>query len=806
MKYFTLVKLFVIGFFLLALFSIEGKSQEIFFFSEGTNSTYYDQGIVDVGNLGESLFEHTFPPGGPQWNDKVPCSTTAYKGSSSLKFNFFSSENGNWKVNIYRNEWATADISGLDSLSFYIYSENEIPKTALPLIGLKANKINNTGDSFSKLYQLSDFNKNVPPNQWSRIVFPLNSFMSDSDNSQLDFTAVKSVVFNQSETDNSYREILIDEIAVFKSIEEVPAVADFSATGYDSHAELAWTHPMPGLTYRIFASFDEGLSFDLRTETTDCYFLDFVPENMRNSSIKYRVISTIQGKESAPKESITQLADFTDDELLNMIQDYSFRYFWEGAHQATGMALERSNGNGRTVASGATGMGLMAMIVAHEREFKPQGDIKNRILNILHFLEICDRYHGAWSHWYNAETFSTTPFSEGDDGGDLVETSFVAQALIALKNYFSGTDEKSIQIREKSDELWKSIDWGWYRQYGQNVLYWHWSPNTNFDKNMKVRGWNEALITYIMAAASPTYGIPKQVYTEGWAKNGTILNPRQFYNFDINLADNWGGPLFWLHYTHLGINPHGLSDEYADYWQEHVNTAKIHYQYAVENPLNQTNYSEKCWGLTASDDPYGYTAHKPMINDNGTISPTAALATMPYTPEESLKALKYFYRERGSKLFGPYGPYDAFNDNLDWVKKAYIGIDQGPIVVMIENYRTGLLWENVMKDADVKAGLDKLGFQYQTTTSANYFKNTGEINIYPNPATKTVHISTTGFNGTNLLEINLFTFGGQQLTIKNNIFAGSDFSFDCSGLQNGIYLVQVKNADEKIYKKLIIHK
>jgi hypothetical protein len=254
-------------------------------------------------------------------------------------------------------------------------------------------------------------------------------------------------------------------------------------------------------------------------------------------------------------------------------------------------------------------------------EYRPREEVRDRILKILSFLETCDRYHGAWSHWYNADTKHTQPFTVDDDGGDLVETSFIAQALIALKHYFSGQDTKSVQIREKADLLWKAIDWNWYRQYGQNVLYWHWSPNYLFSKNMKISGWNEALTTYIMAASSPNYGVPKEVYTEGWARNGAMVVKRTYYTYEINLSPNYGGPLFWVHYSHLGINPHGLTDQYANYWQEHVNTVKIHVAYAVANPSGFENYSDKCWGLTASDDPYGYTAHQPVSNDNGTISP-----------------------------------------------------------------------------------------------------------------------------------------------------------------------------------------
>jgi hypothetical protein len=517
------------------------------------------------------------------------------------------------------------------------------------------------------------------------------------------------------------------------------------------------------------------------------------------------VVSVFQETESEPAETSAQIRDFSDEELLDMVQRYTFRYFWEGAHQATGMALERSNGNGRTVASGATGMGLMAMIVAHEREYKPQEEIKDRILKILEFLENCERHHGAWSHWYNADTYQTQPFTEDDDGGDIVETSYVAAGLIALKNHFTGTDEKSVQIRETADALWKEIDWDWYRN-GQNVLFWHWSPNINFQKNMKVTGWNECMVTYVMAASSPTHGISKIVYDQGWAGNGAMVNPRTFYGHEIRLSPNWGGPLFWIHYSHLGINPHGLSDKYADYWQEYVNTAKIHHAYAVENPMDHESYSDSCWGLTASDDPDGYTAHQPVHNDNGTISPTAALASMPYTPEESMKALKYFYRERGAGLFGKYGFYDAFNDNFNWVAESYLGIDQGPIVVMIENFRTGLLWNSVMKDADVQAGLDKLGFQYESPTGTGEIDAREEMKIYPNPAQDRVYVSLPETNFNQPVVLKVYSPDGRTVASKNFNPTGTAFSFNCAELKNGIYLLQLQNGENRFQTKLVVQK
>jgi hypothetical protein len=584
----------------------------------------------------------------------------------------------------------------------------------------------------------------------------------------------------------------------------IPPVANLIATGYDSHAELRWEHSTEGMGFQVYASFNNQESYELRGTTMETFYLDFVPTLYRNTTIHYRIVAEASGASSQPVETSVTLRDFKEDELMDMVQRYSFRYFWEGAHAGSGMAMERSHVGGSTVASGATGMGLMTMIVAHERTYEDQEAVKERVLKILTSLETCERHHGAWSHWYDGDTYETLPFSADDDGGDLVETSYVAQGLLAVRNYFTGTDNTSIQIRQKATQLWEGIEWDWYRNGGQNVLFWHWSPNTHFAKNMKVFGWNEALATYIMAAASPTHTIPKEVYEQGWARNGDMVNRRVFYTHEIFLSPNWGGPLFWLHYSHLGINPKNLSDQYADYWQEYVNTVKIHHAYAIDNPLGFKGYSEHCWGLTASDDPFGYTAHEPINNDNGTISPTAALASMPYLPDASMKALKYFYRERGSDLFGLYGPYDAFNEKYNWVKKSYIGIDQGPIVVMIENHRTGLLWNTVMRDADLQAGLDQLGFTYQTSTSSRSVQASEEVRLYPNPASKQVNLELPGNPDNQPILIKIFTLNGQLVRSKQLAPAQSALTLNISELPNGVYLTTVQVGTKQHNTKLII--
>jgi hypothetical protein len=777
-------------------------AQEVMFFTEGTDQTYYDQGIVDLASLGSGSFEHTFPPGLPQYNDKIPCSSTAFSGTSSLKFKYTSAPDGSWLVSVFRTGWSSADISGMDSLSFYLYSSSDFPASALPMIGIRALKKSGTGEISSPLYSLSLYNGPAEAGKWIHVTFPLKMIKDDPAAADLNLSAVKAVLFGQSEKNNSERTILLDNISIFKSLDLIPAVLNPSGNGFDSHAELTWKPPLGNISYHVYKSTDKGASYRLLAEIQDTFFLDFVPASEKNTEIYYRIAAFTQGRESVPVMVPVTLKDFSDDELLDMTERYTFRYFWEGADKQSGMIRERSDGSPLTVASGGTGMGLMTLIAAHERQYEDRNLIKDRIIKILDFLGSCDRYHGAWSHWYNADTKHTIPFSPDDNGGDLVETSYVAQGLIALKNYFTGNDSKSTIIRNKAGQLWKDIEWTWYRQYGQDVLYWHWSPDNGFKINMKITGWNECLITYLLAAASPTHGIPGKVYINGWARNGSMVSNRTFYQLPVKLCPDWGGPLFWLHYSHLGINPHGLKDQYADYWQEHVNTVMIHNEYAVANPLGWKNYSNKCWGLTASDDPYGYTAHQPLTNDNGTISPTAALSSLPYAPAESLKALKYFYRERGQELFGFFGFYDAFNDELNWVKKGWLAIDQGPVAVMIENYRSGLLWDLVTHDTDVKTGLNRLAFNYDGSTAAEQIPaGDPHLKLYPNPAGDFVNIEYPGFES--MVIIKIYSADGLLVDSRNTGSNGNKYTYDCSGLENGLYLINVSDGKKSATDRLI---
>ncbi|WP_298296341.1 glucoamylase family protein [Hydrotalea sp.] len=404
----------------------------------------------------------------------------------------------------------------------------------------------------------------------------------------------------------------------------------------------------------------------------------------------------------------------SDTALLDLVQQQTFKYFWDFAHPVSGMARERSNVaydyGDEVVTTGGTGFGIMAMIVAADRKWLPRDTIAARLLKMIRFLSKANSYHGVFPHWMNGSTGITIPFSRKDDGADLVETAYLFQGLLCARQYFTNNNAVETEIRNRINWLWNDIEWNWFTKGGQTILYWHWSPNNGWAMNFPIRGFNECLITYVLAASGNRYPVPADVYHQGWVQSDFFKNGKQFYGITLPLGFDGGGPLFFSQYSFLGLDPRGLKDRYADYREQNRNHTLINHAYCLANPKQFKGYGPNCWGLTACDTYNGYNAFSPT-NDEGTIAPTAALSAFPYTPEFSMQALRFFYDSLGSKLWGEYGFKDAFNLSKNWYASSYLAIDQGPIVVMIENYRTGLLWKLLMSCKEVQGGLTKLGFE-----------------------------------------------------------------------------------------------
>mgnify|MGYP003575241623 CR=1 FL=1 len=695
--------------------------------------TPYPQVFFDNSLMSDNYYYSETAYSSPSWiknsGGKLPVEKDFfYTPGNSLELNYVSASNGSWEANVLYHPVRGIDfLEPGDFLVFRFYVKSATSASELPAVAIGKRKEKQS----SAFLPLQSFIQKYRTNTWLEARIPLKSFkgISFKENKEIDV-----VTFKQQSKDKKEHSIFVDQIefAKAKGVKKIAARPQLlKARGYEKHIDIEWTKVAdPAVRYvKIYRSGDNKTFIPVAVESTAfSRFADFVDVTGRSFSYKISFLDA-DYKETALSNTIAaETRKMTDDELLDMVQEANFRYYWEGAEPNSGMALENIPGRRTMIASGASGFGIMALIAGIERKFISREEGVDRFVKIVDFLEKTDKFHGAFSHFISGETGKAVPFfGPVDNGGDLVETAFLAQGLIAAKAYFSNSDPKETLIRKKITKIWEGIEWSWYRKTADSkYLFWHWSPDHQWKINHKLIGWNETMIVYLLGIASPTNAIPASMYYTGWASqdkeaqdyrkgwgqttDGSLYtNGNTYYGIPLKVGVSNGGPLFFIHYSYLGADPKQIKDKYTDYFSNNRNIALINYRYSVENPEKHKGYGEGAWGLTASDGTWGYAASEPVERmDDGKMTPTGALASFPYTPEESMKALKNYYRNYGSFLWGAYGFRDAFNLAENWCSPIYMGLNQAPITVMIENYRSGLFWKLFMSDPDVQNGMKKL--------------------------------------------------------------------------------------------------
>ena len=546
-----------------------------------------------------------------------------------------------------------------------------------------------------------------------------------------------------------------------------------SGKGYDMHAETNWNSIPAADRYELWRKSETDLQFELISTTRKLRWNDWTGrEDQAEHSYQYFTRAlTVPGAILGTSDTIEAIvAPATDEQFLDMTQEYTFRYFYEYAHPTSGMARERL-GSEDIVTTGGSGFGIMAIIVGVQRGFITRQQAVDRLLKIVSFLQFADRFHGVFPHWMDGKTGNVIPFSTFDNGGDLVETAFLMEGLLSARQYFNQDIEKENVLREVITGLWEDVEWDFYSRNNSGVLYWHWSPDFAWKMNFPLRGYNEALIVYILAIASPTHPVDPSYWTSGWAGAGYV-NGNTWYGYKLYVGPNLGGPLFFAHYSFMGFDPRNIRDQYANYFVQNHNHTMINRSWCITNPFHFEGYGENCWGLTASDDPGGYLAHAPGgPTDNGTITPAAAIPSMPYTPTESIAALKHFYREHGALLWGEYGFYDAFNLKEDWFADSYIAIDQGPIINMIENYRSGLLWASFMANPEISPALTAIGFEQDPVSTLDQKPSSPALSVYPTISHGTVYVRLNDIPETADYKVTITDANGCLLPHKDNLLS-----------------------------------
>lgn len=669
-------------------------------------------------------------------NGKLPVEQAIFfTPPNALRFEWLSNPNGGWEATIRLVDFRNRHPVFLgDTLFFWLYSPKSISAPDLPLLW-----ISDAHENFSASLPLGKFASNIPAKKWVQIKIPLNQFLTYSIHA-LDAHQLKSITLSQNSADGKPHTIVLDEIGIdYDSAAQasraqvaLAAPRNVRAKGYDRHIDVSWDGVQSDALerYVIYRSFDGK---DFRPigiqEAGITRFADFLGKPDLKAYYKVAASDRRYRESRLSAESSASTRQLSDDELLTMLQEACFRYYWEGAHPDAGMALESIPGDDRIVATGASGFGIMAIITGVDRGFITRKQGLQRLTKIAAFLERAPRYHGAWSHFMNGSTAQSLPvFGVFDDGGDLVETAFLIEGLLAARQYFQGATEGDRNLYAKITHLWKTVEWDWYRREPDgDALFWHWSSNWAAHINHRLTGFNEVMIVYLLAIASPAHAVPADLYYSGWAgQSEAALNYRRgwgtttdgdhyanghtYYGIKLDVGVGRGGPLFFTHYSFLGFDPHALTDRYTNYFENNRDMARINLAYSIENPGHHKGYGPDAWGLTASDGPRGYAAQAPELKDDqGNITPTGALSSFPYTPEASMAAFKHYYRDLGDHLWGIYGPRDAFNPDQDWVSPIFMGLNQAPITVMIENARTGLIWKLFMSNPEIKPMLDRVG-------------------------------------------------------------------------------------------------
>lgn len=688
-----------------------------------TSDYYYYSG-------GRSIFPSTLQ----LQSGQIPVDTKIfYTPPNALRLEWRSVPGGSWDAEVRVQDIRNRRLNFIgDTLYIWCYSPQAIPAADLPLVQLE-------DESHDFTIPIKLGNTSLPAKHWTQFKLPLSLFATASVY-EFDSRRLHGVYFSQGSTDDVPRTLLIDEIKIDDAsaaslpADETKHIAPpktVRAKGYDRHIDISWEavadENLQG--YIIYRSLARRRFRPIGIQVAGMNrYVDFVGRSDQQASYMVRSVDRSYHESGFSNEASAATRQLSDDELLTMLQEACFRYYWEGPHPATGAPLENIPGNDRIVATGASGFGIMAIIVGIDRGFITREQGLRRLTAIVNFFEKAPRYHGVFPHFLDGETSEGVPvFGMFDDAGDIVETAFLMEGLLTARQYFDGQSASERTLHSKITRLWESVEWDWYQATPQgDALVWHWSPRWSWYIGHRLTGFDETMIAYLLAIASPTHPVRPSLYYSGWAGqspaaiayrsgwSGTTdgdhyVNGHTYYGIKLDVGVGTGGPLFFTQYSFMGLDPKDVTDRYTNYFDNNRNLARINLAYCIANPGRYQGYGPDNWGLTASDDHLGYSVHAPEITrDNGTITPTGALASFPYTPEASMAALKHFYRDLGDRLWGVYGPRDAFNLGRNWFSPIYMGLDEAPIVVMVENYRSGLIWRLFMSNPEIQSMLPKI--------------------------------------------------------------------------------------------------
>lgn len=493
--------------------------------------------------------------------------------------------------------------------------------------------------------------------------------------------------------------------------------------------------------YRVYRSLNSGGPFVAQSPNliTSPGFCDVAVIN--GTTYYYYVTAlTTSSQESSPSVTISAVPQaFTnDDQFLEYVQETAFDYFWYLANPNNGLVPDRT-AVGSACSIAAVGFGLTAIGIGVDHGWISRTQAVARVSATLNtFLNGPQGpavsgtigYNGWFYHFLDMNT--ALRYTSFDTELSSIDTALLLGGILYSKQYFDGTNSDETSIRTMADAIFNRIDWNWMAR-GTDAVAMGWKPTTGFTNFSDWIGYNEGMIIYVLGLGTATSPLPASAWSK-WTSgyNWSTLNGYSFVPFP---------PLFTHQYSHCWIDFRHITDAYMNahdstYFENSRRATLAQRNYCIANPLGRTGYSSTNWGLTACDTPppvnYGVHGAPPALNDDGTLAPTAPGGSMAFAPEVCLPTLRAMYKQFRTHIWSAYGFKDAFNLNPTWYGPDELGIDEGPIVVMIENYRTQQPWRLFMRNAEVQRGLQRAGF---------FSLPAVQLNLQPQPLQNSFNLS-----------------------------------------------------------------
>lgn len=546
------------------------------------------------------------------------------------------------------------------------------------------------------------------------------------------------------------------------------------------------------LGYRVYRKAPWESDFRMITPATirPIAYVDTVSAGHRYQYF-VRSVSLTGGIQSIPTDTITTpaIGPLSDDDFLELVSRTAFDFLWNEANPANGMVRDRSREN--SAASVASiGMALTGYGVAADRGWITRDQARERTRTTLNFLWNAPQstapdatgYKGHFYHFLNMQTGRRA----GTNELSTIDTALLMAGVLYAAAYFDQDHPDEAFIRDTGKALYDRVDWAWASPRAPRISH-GWNPESGFIP-YDYGGYSEAMILYLLALGSTTYPVERQAWEywmSGYRWQSDFLPGRPYVAF---------APLFGHQYSHIWVDFRGrrdaaMRDRGIDYFENSRRATLAQVNYAAANPNRFAGYSANEWGITASDTPTGYRARgaPPAYNDDGTLNPTAPGGSYPFTPEESLRALRTMYTTYGRRLWGIYGFRDAYNPTQNWFATDYIGIDQGPILLMIENYRSGSIWQRFMTRPEIQQGLTRAGFQ--TLTSSESTPEPRSWYIAPHPAQQNTHFRQLPA----MSRVRIVNLLGQTVA---NLEAESGGDVLVEGLAPGTYIAEVRSGTQ----------